>query len=56
MTPLEKAALAWWREGRPVAWNEAQHLENPDVNRSMNGARLARAVATMVKKKRGEKK
>lgn len=26
------AALYWWRQHRPVAWTEREHLDNPTIN------------------------
>lgn len=44
------AAKEWWRDHRPVAWSEDQHIDNPSVNISMpSGKRLAEAVSRMVK-------
>lgn len=31
---VEKAALKWWKEKRPLAWNAAKHRRNPDINTS----------------------
>jgi hypothetical protein len=45
-SPLEKAALAWWRGNRPCAFDETQHLRNPTINLGSDpDMRLARSVA-----------
>ena len=45
-SPLEEAALAWWRTKRPLDWDENQHLKNPTINTTTHDeARLARSVA-----------
>lgn len=49
-SPLEKAALAWWRCRRPLDWDESEHLKNPAINTTTEGeARLARSVARTLK-------
>ena len=49
-TPLEKAALAWWRGGRPCSFDEAEHLKNPTINLATDPEkRLARSVARTLK-------
>ena len=41
-----RAALAWWKNRRPVRWTAPEHLLNPAVNvRDMREFRLAWAVA-----------
>ena len=53
MTPIERAAYAWWKNRRPLVYSEAEHLRNPTVNTCTDGeARLARAVARMRKERK----
>lgn len=45
-SPLEKAALVWWRDHRPCSFDEAEHLKNPTINTTTDTEkRLARSVA-----------
>jgi|WetSurMetagenome_2_1015567.scaffolds.fasta_scaffold154393_2 hypothetical protein len=47
---------AWWKDYRPCAWGEKEHLENPDVNMPDENARiLARYIADLIKRRNGEK-
>lgn len=49
-SPLEKAALVWWRSCRPCAFNEVEHLKNPTINLATDSEkRLARSVARTLK-------
>jgi hypothetical protein len=53
-SPLEKAALTWWRGKRPCAFNEVEHLKKPTINTTTDTEkRLARSVARTLKT-RGE--
>ena len=50
---LERAALAWWRLGRPANWTQAQHAQTPEVNAcSPATKRLARICAEIVKRRK----
>lgn len=47
---LSAAAIKWWEQCRPLAWNESQHLEGPAVNTQTKIAgELGEAVATYIK-------
>lgn len=48
---LRNAAIAWWKNHRPLAWDKALHLKNPTIN-TLNNAerRLARIVAKIVER------
>lgn len=47
---LEKAALQWWRQHRPLAFSEEDHLENPQINVATDVEKtLALAVARALK-------
>lgn len=48
-SPVEKAALTWWRSKRPLAWSEAEHLANPKINTVLSEQRVALAVAKALK-------
>ena len=49
-SPLEKAALAWWRGRRPVYFDETEHLKNPTINTTTDTEkRLASSVARTLK-------
>lgn len=53
---VARAAMVWWAAARPVDWDEAQHIANPDVNRSTESqSRLAYAVAKLAKARRAAK-
>ena len=43
------AAIAWWKQHRPIYWTEKQHLDNPSVNTcsSVEGS-LALEVAAFI--------
>lgn len=48
-TPVDRAAVAWWRTKRPVIWTEEQHRKSPLVNCTTAAEkRLANAVADML--------
>ena len=43
---IERAARAWWKNRRPCAYTEADHLANPTINTVSDAEkRLAMAVA-----------
>lgn len=44
-----RAALRWWRGGKPIAWSYTKHLYNPTVNATMTSEseQLARACARL---------
>lgn len=49
MTPVESAALRWWRGRCPLAWTDAEHVATPHVNcHTADERRLAESVAAMV--------
>lgn len=49
-SPLEKAALAWWRSHRPCSFSETEHLKNPTINLPNDSEKkLARSVARTLK-------
>lgn len=53
-SPIEQAALAWWKGSRPLALSEQEHLDNPTINLSSDGDEaLAEAVAEALRT-RGE--
>ena len=44
------SVLIWWEAKRPESWEQAQHLENPEVNcNTYEEKRLARAWAVTVR-------
>lgn len=49
--PVITAAIKWWENRRPCAWDQATHLKNPTVN-TMTAAEkgLALAVAEHIRK------
>lgn len=49
MNALERAALAWWINKRPIGWTEIQHLDNPEINCTIPEQDLARRVAHQVR-------
>lgn len=54
MTPSEqrvvRAAIRWWRNHRPMSYDQAEHLRSPAVNTKNDVEKsLARAVATLVR-------
>jgi hypothetical protein len=51
VSPVERAALAWWRAHKPTDWSREEHLKHPAVNCGMTkwDHRLALAVARMEK-------
>ncbi len=53
LSPVERAALAWWRGHRPVGWSLSMHLKCPLVN-VLGGRddRLAKAVLKLLPKAR----
>jgi len=52
LTPLELAALQWWRFHRPIRWTQAQHIAEPTVNVTNERARrLAKQAAKVAGKK-----
>lgn len=49
--PVITAAIRWWKNRRPLAWDQATHLKHPKVNTVTEvEARLAATVATHIKK------
>lgn len=54
MSPVEKAALAWWRSHRPVGWTLQEHLEHPKINAGYRDANeaLVLAVVQMLREQR----
>lgn len=49
MTPVEKAALAWWQAKRPFEWDEPEHIASPTVNQTSPAEKLlACEVARML--------
>lgn len=52
LTPLELAAVAWWRRRCPVVYTQAEHLADPTVGTLGDAERrLARAVARVLRKR-----
>ncbi len=49
--PVIYAAIRWWKNRRPLAWGEREHLKHPKVN-TVNAAEgaLAAAVAKHIRK------
>jgi|WetSurMetagenome_2_1015567.scaffolds.fasta_scaffold1537050_2 hypothetical protein len=46
---VERAAIAWWRSRKPLAFTAAEHLENPCINTQSDAERrLAKAVAAEI--------
>ena len=47
---LVEAAIAWWRDKKPIAWSDAEHLRNPEINLTglETEKRLARAIAIAI--------
>lgn len=51
--PVITAAIRWWKNRRPCAWNEAEHLATPRVNCVTEAeSKLATAVAAHIKELR----
>lgn len=46
MSPLSRAAVAWWRAHRPYGWDEARHLAHPTVG--VRGTSVDHALAVAV--------
>lgn len=50
MSPLERAAIAMWKQRRPLSFSEAEHLANPTINTTSEAEqKFARAVAKFLK-------
>jgi hypothetical protein len=45
------AAVAWWRDNRPLGWNQKKHLAYPSINCTGHASetRLALAVTELIK-------
>jgi hypothetical protein len=54
MTPLERAAVKWWRLHRPFSFGLREHLANPTINAGYTPASsdLAKAVAKALQAER----
>ena len=49
MSPVEKAAVAWWKSKRPVGWSKARHLRTYSVNTTTEAEHfLSKVVAKML--------
>jgi hypothetical protein len=49
-TPLEQAAIRWWRSKKPCVYTLAEHLANPTINTTTDWEkRLAQAAAKAVR-------